>query len=385
MRRITSLSAAVVLFLTAALAIGVTAARKPASPLADLPSGKVQLMSAGALAFGPDGILFVGDSVGGAVVAIDTGDRKAAASAAKINVQGIDEKIAALVGVTPDQIMINDVKVNPISKNVYLSASRGRGPDAMPLIVRVDASGKVTALSLDNAKHASVSLVDAPASDTTARQNPRMQTITDMNYVNGNLIVAGLSNEEWSSALRSIPFPFKDAAKGATLQIWHSSHGRYETAGSGADVRSLHDFRPAVHSGGLHLHAAGEDSGQRAEARRQVKGVEIADLGAGNQPLDMVPYKKDGHDYILIANTARGVMKLKADNLETYPAIDSPTQDRRGRRSLRHDVQILQNVQHLAQLDDSNAVIITGKTTAASPVRPGPPAGPLNLQTIALP
>ena len=78
-------------------------------------------MSAGALAFGPDGILFVGDSVGGAVVAIDTGDRKAAASAAKINVQGVDEKIAALVGVTPDQIMINDVKVNPISKNVYLS------------------------------------------------------------------------------------------------------------------------------------------------------------------------------------------------------------------------------------------------------------------------
>ena len=74
-------------------------------------------------------------------------------SAAKsINVQGVDEKIAALVGVTPDQIMINDVKVNPISKNVYLSASRGRGPDAMPLIVRVDASGKVTTLSLDNAK-----------------------------------------------------------------------------------------------------------------------------------------------------------------------------------------------------------------------------------------
>ena len=36
----------------------------------------------------------------------------------------------------------------------------------------------------------------------------------------------------------------------------------------------------------------------------KVKGVEIADLGAGNQPLDMVPYKKDGHDYILIANTA---------------------------------------------------------------------------------
>ena len=31
----------------------------------------------------------------------------------------------------------------------------------------------------------------------------------------------------------------------------------------------------------------------------KVKGVTIADLGSGNQPLDMVPYKKDGHNYIL--------------------------------------------------------------------------------------
>ncbi len=47
--------------------------------------------------------------------------------------------------------------------------------------------------------HAFVNLSDAPKADTTARQNPRMLTITDMAYVNGNLMVAGLSNEEWSS------------------------------------------------------------------------------------------------------------------------------------------------------------------------------------------
>ena len=62
-----------------------------------------------------------------------------------------------------------------------------------------------------------------------ARQNPRTQTITDMAFVNGNVMVAGMSNEEWSSALRSIPYPFKTAGKGTQLQIWHASHGRYET------------------------------------------------------------------------------------------------------------------------------------------------------------
>jgi len=162
-------------------------------------------------------------------VAVDTGDNKAASAGTKINVEGVDVKIAALVGVAADQIMINDVKVNPVSKNAWLSASRGRGADAMPLIVKVDAAGKVSVLSLDNIRHSSVSLVDAPVSNTTARQNPRMMTVTDMSFVNGNLMVAGLSNEEWSSALRSIPYPFKTAQEGATLQIWHSSHGQYET------------------------------------------------------------------------------------------------------------------------------------------------------------
>jgi hypothetical protein len=376
MRRIVLVNATVALCLTAALAIGVIAARRPASPLADLSSGNVQLKSAGALAFGPDGILFVGDSVGGAVVAIDTGDRKAASSAAKINVQGIDEKISALVGVAPDQILINDVKVNPISKNVYLSASRGRGPDALPLILRVDSAGKITTLALDNAKHSSVSLVDAPASNPTAKQNPRMQTITNMNYINGKVIVAGLSNEEWSSALRSIPYPFEEATKGATLQIWHSSHGRFETQ---SPVRT---FVPYTISGQPYILAAYTCTPlvkipvSQLQPGAQVKGVEIADLGAGNQPLDMVPYRKDGHDYILIANSARGVMKLKADNLESYPAIDSPTvTDVAG---VPYETMTdLKDVQHLTQLDGSNALIITGQPKGS--------AGSTSLQTIALP
>ena len=148
------------------------------------------------------------------MVALDTNDTTAPKGAVKVDVQGVDVKIAALVGIAPDQILINDLKVNPVSKNLYLSASRGKGPDAMPLIAKVNASGKVSLLSLDNIKHASVSLSDAPKADAGARQNPRMQTITDMNYMNGNLMVAGLSNEEWSSALRSIPFPFKTARSG---------------------------------------------------------------------------------------------------------------------------------------------------------------------------
>ncbi|HJT88525.1 MAG TPA: hypothetical protein VJ732_11730 [Bryobacteraceae bacterium] len=380
-RRANLIRVAAAFSLAAALAFTLAAARTTAT--SSLVPGKAQLTSAGPLAFGPDGVLFVGDSIGAQVVALDTNDHTAPKSGVKIDAQGIDRKIAALVGVAPDQIVINDMKVNPVSKNVYLSASRGRGPDAMPLIARVNAEGNVSLLSLDNIPHASVSLADAPKEASGAR-NPRMMTITDMNYVDGDLMVAGLSNEEWSSALRSIPFPFKKAEEGATLQIWHASHGRYETQ---APVRT---FVPYTIQGQQYVLAAYTCTPlvkipvSDLKPGAKVKGVTIADLGSGNQPLDMVPYKKNGHDYILVANTSLGMLKLKADNLETYKPIDSPTvTDVAG---VPYDsLKDLRNVQQLAQLTNTSAVILTGKPGPGPAYNPGPAVGPLNIQTIALP
>ena len=362
-----------------AVVVFIALAHRPISAAAALAPGKVDLKSAGALAFGPDGVLFVGDSIAGAVVAIDTNDRTAARGA-KIDVRGVDQKIAGLVGVAPDQIMINDVAVNPISKNVYVSASRGRGPDAIALIVRVEPSGTVTPLPLDNIGHATVSLSDPPASDPAARQNPRTTTITDMAFVNGNLLVAGMSNEEWSSALRSIPYPFNTAAKGTQLQIWHASHGRYETQ---APVRT---FVPYTMAGQQYVLAAYTCTPlvkipmSDLKPGAQVKGVTIADLGAGNQPLDMVPYKKDGHEYILIANTSFGVVKLHADTLGTDKPIDSPTVVNVA--GAPYDkITTLTNVQHLAQIDETSALVVT----AARGAGPAAGSGPVNLQSIALP
>ena len=55
----------------------------------NMPSGKVELKSAGALAMGPDGILFVGDSVGGAIVALDVDDRTPSKSDASLEIKEI--------------------------------------------------------------------------------------------------------------------------------------------------------------------------------------------------------------------------------------------------------------------------------------------------------
>ncbi len=266
-RRIALAAAAV-----SAVAI-IAVADSPANLTASLKTGKLQLKSAGALAFGPDGVLFIGDSLGASVAAIDTGDRSPLTKGElAVNIDGLDTKIAALVGVPADQLVINDMKVNPLSGNVYLSASRGKGADAQPLIIKVDTSSAISNVSLDNVKFAQLSLIDAPAANPTARQDPRTTTITDMNYVDGNLLVAGMSNEEWTSALRSIPVPFKTAELGATLQIWHDSHGRYETA---SPVRTFVPYTirgPAICDSRIHLHSARQDSGCGSESGRQSEG-----------------------------------------------------------------------------------------------------------------
>ena len=361
--------AAIALGTTTVIALLVLSVYRPVQAAAALTPGKADLESAGALTFGPDGVLFVGDSIGGAIVALDTNDKTPVKTAA-INVQGLDQTIAGLVGVTADQILINDVAVNPISKNVYVSAARGRGPDGTPLIVKVEPSGRVTPLALDNIPHASVALVDAPADNPTSRQNPRTTTITDMAFVNGTLLVTGMSNEEWNSALRSIPYPFNTAAKGTQLQIWHASHGRFETQ---APVRT---FVPYTLGGKPYVLAAYTCTPlvkipmSDLKPGAQVKGVTIADLGAGNQPLDMVPYKKDGHEFVLIANSSFGVVKLHADTLATDKPIDSPTVvDVAG--APYDKITALTNVQHLATVDEGHALIMT--------------KGPASLQTIALP
>ena len=379
----------------AVLAVAIIAiADVPTSLTGSLKAGKLQLKSAGALAFGPDGVLFIGDSLGGSVAAIDTNDHTASKGAPSINVEGLDAKIAAMVGVPADQIVVNDMKVNPLSKNVYLSVSRGKGPDAQPLIVKVDTTGAVSNLSLDNVKFAQVSLVDAPEANPAAssgsmsqafRQDPRTTTITDMNFVDGNLLVAGMSNEEWNSALRSIPVPFKNAERGATLQIWHDSHGRYETQ---SPVRT---FVPYTIAGQPYVLAAYTCTPlvripvSDLKAGAKVKGQTIADLGAGNQPLDMVPYKKDGKDYILVANTAFGLLKVQADHLETYPIIDSPTKNPGTAGMPFEKITSVTSVKQLAQLDSSNAVVLTATSGPGPAFAPGPPVGPMNLKTIALP
>ena len=83
------------------------------------------------MAFGPENILFVGDSEGAGVYALDVAD-EGRGSGHAISMDGVDTKIAALLGTTADEIAINDLAVHPASQNVYLGVTRGMGEGSVP-------------------------------------------------------------------------------------------------------------------------------------------------------------------------------------------------------------------------------------------------------------
>ena len=74
------------------------------------------------------------------------------------------------------------------------------------------------------------------------------------------------------------------------------------------------------------MYTSCENSVSALKPGTKVTGTTIAELGESNQPLEMLPYRKDGHEYILMANSKRGIMKVSAVNLGNYTAIARPPQ-----------------------------------------------------------
>jgi hypothetical protein len=336
-----------------------------------LTKGTPDLKQAGALAFAPEGILLVGDSIGAAVFAIDTGDGLETPPGGAIKVEGINEKIAGLLGTEAKQMRINDLAVNPLSGIAFLSVTRGQGKDALPVLIRVHPSGNITELSLKDVKFAKSALPNPP---DASKAQQRVDTITSLAYADGKVYVAGLSNEEFSSKLRAIPFPFSDADKGTSVEIWHGAHGRFET---NSPVRTFLAYKINNETNLLAAYTCTplvKFPVSDLKPGAKIKGTTIAELGNMNRPIDMIVYEKGGKNYILMANSARGVMKVTTENIDKVEPVTTPIRGG-GTAGLTYEtIKDLKGVLQLAKLDKEHALILVDKGS-----------GTQNLETIDLP
>jgi hypothetical protein len=271
------------------------------------------------------------------------------------------------------------VAVDPATKIAYLSVSRGRGPDAQPAIIRVNGKGNATALALDKIPYAKVAISNAPESREPQPGkkgkggNPRLESITDLAFVDGRLFIAGLSNEEFASSLRSVEFPFKGKDTSTSVEIYHGAHGQFETR---SPVRT---FVPFNVGGEPQLLAAYTCTPlvrfpvSELKAGAKMRGTTVAELGNQNRPLDMIAYEKDGKQYLLLANSARGVMKISTDTIEKQEGITTPIKGG-GKAGLTYDtLKDLQGVEQLDKVGESHAILLVRAD------------GKARLETIALP
>jgi len=325
------------------LALGAAAA-----PAADgLKPGTPDVKAVSALAFGPDGVLFVGDPQSAAVFAVATGDT-APAGKSEVNVAKLDQQIAGLLGVQPGEVKVNDVKVNPASGNVYLAVTRSaKGMTPSPVVLKLDRAGK---LGLFEMKDVPFAKADLPSGSGPL-------AITGLAYSNGKLLVAGVATEGFESTLRAVPYPFDAAVKPTSVEIFHGAHGKLETR---APVQT---FVPFTVDGKEEVVAAYTCTPlvrfevDSLKPGQKVRGKTVAELGNRNQPLDMIVYSKGGKDYLLMANSSRGVMKIPAAELSgATPITTRPKGEKEG--VSYETVADLKGVMQLDKLDAGRALVL---------------------------
>ncbi len=285
--------------------------------------------SVGAMAFAPDGALLVADSKTAAIFSLRVTDEGTPSpSSDRLVIEEVDAKIAALLGVTPRDVLVNDMAVHPSSRAIYLSLSRGKGEDALPAIARVGHGGEVSLLDLAAATQAHMSIHKAPAEDATDRRGRSLRAwaITDLELDGNNLYVAGLSNEEFASTLRTLSYPFGTQTT-SSVEIFHGAHGRFETH---APIRSLLAIRL---EGKKHLLAGYTCTplvslpvAELADGSH-VKGKTVAELGNRNTPVDMLRVEKDGKEWVVVINSTRAGMRIDPADIAKTGSLSEKVED----------------------------------------------------------
>ena len=354
--------------------------------------------SLGALEFTPEGVLFVGDNILGAIHAIDLTTESRSKEKFEINVYNIDAQISAILGTAPYNIQINDLAVHPKSGEAYLSVTRGHGIEAMPALIKINAENALNTVDLSTAQITSQMLSKVPdlsmkfrprgammspptAKDIAkAQRSRRMFAIMDMEYYKGELFVSGVSNEEFSSVLRRMPYPFDGKESVSNIEMYHIAHDQYE---SRAPIRSMQiknidgidQIVAAYTCSPLVLIPLSElKDGAKVKART------LGDMGNG-QPLDMVAFNLMGQEMLFVTNSGRTPQVIPLKGLNNAKVVTDKDFERGGKLDISpvmpygpmgEGVMFVGSSLHIDLLNENQFVSLTRDA----------PTGSLDLETL---
>ncbi|MDH7445542.1 hypothetical protein [Aquimarina sp. 2201CG14-23] len=319
-------------------------------------TGNPEITSINNMTFGPEGILFIGDSKSAQIVAIDV-SKHSKNDNSKVRIDLLDKLIADMLGATIDQVQITDMAVNPENNNIYLSVHHSSGT---PILFMVE-NKKLKQIFLDNVSYSKISLLDPVTEEAQDRRGRKLRkwAIADIKYTDGKVLLSGLSNKEFASTFRSVHFPFNKKQDYSSLEIYHAAHGAYETH---APIKT---FVTTEINGNSHLVAGYTCTPlvifpmDNIKPGEHNKGRTVAELGSGNSPVDMVEIKNESGRYLLIANNNRPLMKMDFKDLETYQgSLTTPVTKKGAAEGVYYVNLPFVNVQQLDTFGDNGFLMV---------------------------
>ncbi|WP_299710072.1 hypothetical protein [uncultured Tenacibaculum sp.] len=323
----------------------------------DFVTGNPEIGSINAMTFGPEGILFLGDSKNSQVVAVDMSSAKKATNQ-KLYLKDIEALLGQLLGSDSDQLQIIDMVVNPVNQNIYLGAQHSSGKSFL-FLVNNNTLENVPLKSVSFSKVNVSNVVNADAKDRRGRPL-RSLAITDIQFANGQIMVSGLSNAEFASTFRAIPFPFTNKQSDSSLEIYHAAHGKYETH---APIKT---FMTTTINNQPHIIASYTCTPlvvfpmESLTPGSHTKGRTVAELGNWNTPLDIIEMTNNkGKRFILMANSNRALMKFKVSDIESFGnSLTTRVKERAGTDGVDFINLPFVNVQQLDKLNEKEFVFI---------------------------
>ena len=142
------------------------------------------------------------------------------------------------------------------------------------------------------------------------------------------------------------------------------SHGKWETA---APIRAFVPYDHGRHPRGytctpvVHFQLADLEAGAKAVGRT------VAELGAMNQPLDMVSFVEGGEEHLLVANSRHGLVKIACRDIDSQEPLTEPREP----VGVPRETKDLQGITRLANLDDGHVLALQrDRRRASSPADP---------------
>jgi hypothetical protein len=294
---------------------------------ASLNAAAADVKSISRLAAGPGNVLFVADWKAARVHAISLPAAQPQPAGTAFNILDLESLLSAQVGGA--KVTVEDMVVRPGTAQVYVAVSYGAAKT--PALIMVTSDKKARRVDLKAAASTSVALRDAPTTDYSFwKETPeRSFTVTDMKWREGELFVAGLSNQDFASTLRRVKYPFDAKQSITSVEIYHAGHNLIETR---APIRAM-SF--ASWGGKTYLVAAYTCTPlvtiplDELRDGTHVRGKTVAELGYGNTPADMISYSRTEQgkteDFLLLANFDRVSNVIPVSQLEatgSRPGMD---------------------------------------------------------------